>query len=188
MTVTVRQRMTADFVQLNPSSSLAEARMILDNHPGGLGVILDEESRPVTLVSVADLDHVDNSQELLIRDLYSKLPPGIVVAADALLEDFVNSPVITALDIGACGAMVFDNNQLVGILTNDVIDHFIVEEYKPIGMFRGLETLVGLAGDIVTKPLIFHCRQYNHRNELEYFDPDNPPDCKEKKPKRHLVR
>lgn len=185
MTMTIRKQTTKEFMQLSASDSLAKAQQQLG---GRLGIIVDEEGKPVTMVALSDLQKLEAPGDTLLAQLFSRLPPGIVTAADVKLEDFVGGTEITALNAGARGAMVYDKTGLVGVLTTDAIDRYIAEEFEPVGRTRGLDSILGLAGDIVTKPIILYCITYNHRNELEYFDPDHPLDCVVKEPKPHAIR
>lgn len=182
----VRQRMTQNFVLLDPGSTLAEANAILRVDLETLGVVLDDAARPVTLVNVDTLSQVDSDPTATLREAYSQLPPGLVLSAEANIADFVEAPAYAALNQGALGALVFEDNQLVGVLSVNTLDSYIVDEYEPRGESRG--SLVELAGDIITKPLIIYCKDYKHRNELEYFNPDDPPECQVKRPVPHLVR
>lgn len=181
----IRQRIQMNYVRLSATDKLEKAREALK---GQFGVIVDDEQKPVTMVSPTDLERIDAPGNVPLHELFAQLPPGLVTAANANLDDFVNGLEITALDIGARGVMVYDETGLVGILASQTIDQYIAEEYKPVGQIRAIKSLVSLAGDIVTKPIIMYCTDYNHRNELEYFDPDNPPECQVSEPETHPVR
>jgi len=185
MTIMIRELTTTEFIQLSTSDSLAKAQNQLGE---SLGIIVDDDAKPISVVTSSDLQKIEAPGSTLLAQLLFRLPPGIVTAVDVKLEDFVEGSEITALNAGARGAVVYDKTGIVGILTTDAIDRYITEEFEPVGRTRGFNSILGLAGDIVTKPIILYCANYNHRNELEYFDPDNPPDCVVNKPKPHAVR
>ena len=186
MPVTLRTHISEKYIRLSAAEPLHKARARV---AGKLGIVFDEEKRPVTVVSAADLEKIESPEHTSLADLLPKLPPGILLAADSTMENFVKSPGITALDAGARGAMVYDKDKLVGILPRERIDRYIAEEFAPTGQTMGLAgSSVNLAGPIFVGPIILYCTDYKHRNELEYFDPDDPPECQVKKPKPHPVR
>jgi len=186
MIPTIRDRMTTEFVQLSVNQSLTSAQVAMQNKPGLLGIILDGENHPVTIV---DLESLDGDKEKLsdqpLAVLLSKLPPGIVAPADMTLEAFVSDSAFIALDEGARGGIVTDQDKVIGLLTLDKIDNYLAQEFENSIRTKGDS---GLAGSIVTGLVVIYCEDFNHRNELRYFSRHKLPDCQVKQPYTHPLR
>jgi hypothetical protein len=186
MIPTVRDRMTTEFVQLSLNQSLTSAIAALKDKPGLLGIILDEENNPVTIAALASLDGEKEKlpdQQLAI--LVSKLPPGIVVPTDMTLEAFVSSGAFTALDEGARGAIVTDQDKVIGILTEGAIDNYLFQEFESAIHTKGDD---GLAGSIVTGLVVIYCEDFDHRNELKFYSRHKLPNCQVAQPYTHPLR
>lgn len=186
MIPTIRDRMTTEFVQLSLNQSLTSAQVAMQDKPGLLGIILDGENHPVTIVALESLDgekekHPDQPLAILV----SKLPPGIVVPADMTLEAFVSDSAFTALDEGAHGAIVTDQDKVIGILTEDTIDNYLAQEFESSIRTKGDSDL---AGSIVTGLVVIYCEEFDHRNELRYFSRHKLPNCQVKQPYTHPLR
>lgn len=181
MIPTVRDRMNTNFVQLSLNDSLPKARVALKERDDLHGVILDE-GRPITIVTLGDLEGGKiKSQARLLSDLRSKLPPGILTVPDRTLENFVNNHAFTALDAGAQGAIVVEQDRVIGILTIKAIDNYLAQEYESV--VRTMSTDV-LAGSILTDLVVILCDEFGHRNEWTYY-PRNFPDCQVEQPFKH---
>jgi len=183
-------------VQFGPDTSLAEATAALGAKMKMWAIVMDEKERPVTLITAAELNKLAGPGDTPIGKFFSKLPPGVVVAAEARLNEFVQSREFTALDIGgAPGAIVFektpDDMRFAGVLTGESIDSFLIDEFQPVGETKGLaepslwSSL--LAGDEILEPVIVHCEDFNHRNELPDYLPKNSPTCADPHPYPHPI-
>jgi predicted transcriptional regulator len=185
MIPTVRDRMTTDFIQLNINEKATDAYASLKNQSDLVGVILDE-GRPITVITHADLEEQQTvSPHKRLSDLKSKLPPGVVVIPDMTLETFVNSSEFTALDEGAHGAIVTNQDQVVGILREDAIDDYLAQEYENVIRTKG-DTV--LAGSIVTGRVVKYCDEFGHRNELKNYSRHKVPDCQVTEPYIHPLK
>jgi predicted transcriptional regulator len=182
---TVRDRIVTEFIQLDINEKVANAYAALKNRTDLVGVVSDE-GRPITLVTHTDLEKQQaNSPEQRLSDLKSKLPPGIVISPDMTLEAFVNSSEFTALDDGAHGAIVTDQDQVVGILSEDAIDDYLAQEYESVIRTKG-DTV--LAGSIVTGRVIIYCDEFGHRNEIKNYSRHKVPDCQVTQPYIHPLK
>ncbi len=181
MIPTVRDRMNTDFVQLSLNDSLVKARAALKGRDDLHGVILGD-GHPITIVTLNDLEggRIESRAQLL-SDLKSKLPPGILTVPDRKLEDFVNNYAFVALDEGANGSIVVDQDKVIGILTKRAIDNYLAHEYEsPVRVMGNY----GLSGSITTDLVVILCDEFGHRNEWTYY-PRNFPDCQVEQPFKH---
>jgi hypothetical protein len=182
----VRDRMSTEFVRLSLNESLTGARAALKINSTLLGIILDIEGHPVTIVDFVGLDVAkEELPDQTIAILVSKLPPGIIIPAEMTLDAFVSSSEFTALDEGALGAIVTDQGKVVGILTEDAIDSYLSQEFESAIHTRGDE---GLAGSIVTGLVVIYCEDFSHRNELKFYSRHNLPNCQVMQPYTHPLR
>lgn len=178
----VMERISQDFTELGAEMKVAEARGKLQ---AGYGVVWDN-ARPVTLITAEDLVGFDEQQ--LLAEVSGKLPPGIVVSAKRTMDAFVQSPAFAAFAIGARGAMVYEDEQIVGILTHETIRSYLQNEYEPAGEIKGFPSDALLPGSITNKPVIMYCEEFNHRNELDYYNRHKPPQCQIAEPHPHPIR
>jgi predicted transcriptional regulator len=185
MIPTVRDRMTTSFIKLDSDEKVVGAYAALQGQAGQVGVVL-HEGQPVTVITHTDLEQQLGVPDQRLSDMLAKLPPGIIADPDTTLETFVNSSEFTALDEGARGAIVMDQGQVVGILSEKTIDGYLAQEYESLIRTKG-DT--GLDGSIVTPRVIKYCDEFGHRNELKYFSRHKIPDCQVRQPRVHpLIR
>lgn len=175
-----------EFITLRLDESMAEAQARLEGEADGLAIILDEDSRPVTVITAADLETLATAEGDELADVAGQLPPGVVVDAASDLDTFVHSDEFTAIAAGARGAIVVEGDEL-GILTEDALaDHLV--RTPLVGKLKGMPSDTRLPGRIIDKPIIVYCSAFNHRNELAFFDRHNPPDCQTEIPHIHPIR
>lgn len=179
----IKERVNRNFVALTTKMTVAEVRTMLVS---GYGVVWDENGLFITLLKADHLTPFADEQAL--AELLGQLPPGILVSAAEAMEQFVQSPAFVAFALGACGAMVVDENQPVGILTIETITYYLHDEFKPVSEIKGFPSDTSLPGTINDKPLIMYCDEFQHRNELEYYNRHKPPECQAKVPTPHLIR
>lgn len=184
----VSERVSHQFIQLNLSDTLAVARSSLDENPGVVAVILSDEKRPVTVLTSDDLANVVASDDHLLADFAGQLPPGVVTEAALSMEELANRPEFTAFSIGARGVIVLDRDQLTGVLTKETITKYLRDEFKLVSELRGIPSDTRLAGSIVNEPIIMYCEDFNHLNELPYYNRRKPPLCLDETPHPHPIR
>lgn len=185
----IGERTSEDYILLHLSDTLAEAReRLVVEEPGFHAVILDDEERPVTVITADDILHIDGPDDRQLADIAGQLPPGVITQATALMEVFANSSEFIALSAGARGAIVFDERLLVGVLTYDAITNYLRDEFELLGELMSLPSDARLPGSIGEHPIIMYCDEYNHRNELIYYNRRKPPECQDKTPQPHPVR
>lgn len=181
-------------IQLGSEISLNDSITAISEKKGMLAIVIDDQERPITVVTIDDLNKLKGNANHPLRTFFARLPFGVLTIADATLEDFVTSPEFTAMDVGgAWGAIVFnassDGLEFVGILTGDVIDDYLANEFQPPDKVLGFTSLwsSSLAGDFIDEPVIKTCEDYGHRNELSYV-PRESPDCVESPPRHPIWR
>ncbi|HIP71207.1 MAG TPA: CBS domain-containing protein [Anaerolineae bacterium] len=184
----IGERMTQQYIQLHLSDTLIAARTRLDENPGFVAIIFDDEKRPVTVVTTDDLVKIAAPDDRPLADIAGQLPPGVVTEAALSMEDFANSPEFATFSAGARGVIVFDEGQLAGVLTEATITRYLRDEFEPVGELRGIPADTRLAGRIVNNPIIMYCVEFNHRNELAYYNRRKPPPCQVKTPHPHPIR
>lgn len=184
----IGERMSQQYIQLHLSDTLAAARTRLDENPGSVAVVLDDERRPVTVVTTDDLAKIAAPDDWPLADIVGQFPPGVVADAAFSLEDFVNSPEFATFSAGARGVIVFDEGRLAGVLSEATITQYLRDEFELVGELRGIPADARLAGRIVNNPIIMYCNEFNHRNELAYYNRHKPPQCQVETPHAHPIR
>lgn len=179
----ITERVSHEFEELGENVTVGEARSKLVT---GYGIVWDDNDHPVTLIIPNDLAGLN--EKLVLAEVAGQLPPVIIVTAIETMEAFVQSPAFTAFSIGARGAIVYENEQVIGILTDEAITRYLRDEFEPAGEIKGFPTDTTLPGNITDKPLIMYCDEFNHRNELAYYNRRKPPKCQVEEPYPHLIR
>ena len=184
----IGERTNDNFILLHFSNTLAEARNRLNEKQGLEAVIFDDDERPVTVITAGDLLTIDETDDRELGEFAGQLPPGVILQATASIEEFANSPEFTAFGAGARGVIVLDEGQLVGVLTHATITDYLREEFELLGELKGFPSDIRLPGTIEEKPIVIYCDEFNHRNELTYYNRRKPPQCQNKKPYPHPIR
>jgi hypothetical protein len=184
----IQKRVSQQYIQLNLSDSLALARTSLEENPGFVAVVLNDQAKPVTMITSDDLVDLVVSDDQPLAEIAGQIPPGVIAEAARPMEEFVNSPEFSAFSSGARGVIVFDQDQLAGILTKETITKYLQDESKLISNLRGTPMDTRLAGSIVNNPIIMYCEEFSHRNELDFYNRHNPPECQDRTPHPHPIR
>ena len=146
----------------------------------------DDNGRFVTLITPDDLASFTDDQ--LLAAIVDKLPPGLLMPAAETVEAFVQNPAFAAFAIGARGAVVYEDEQVIGILTDETITAYVQNEFEPVGEIKGFPSDATLPGRITDKQLVIYCDEFKHRNELKYYNRHKPPVCQVKEPHPHPIR
>lgn len=184
----IDEQISQQFIQLSLSDTIAVAQARLNENPGFVAVIFDDEQRPVTIVTADDLAHIVPPADQPLEDSAGQLPPGIITEAALSLEEFANRPEFAALSAGARGAIVFDEDRFAGVLTKATITAYLRDEFEPVSELRWASSDSRLGGRIGNKRTIMYCDAFNHRNELDYYNRRKPPQCEEQTPRPHFIR
>jgi len=179
----IKERISSDFAELDTKMTVGEAQAKL---AGGYGVVGDENGRFVTIITPDDLASFTDDQSLAA--ILGKLPPGLLMPAAETMEAFVQNPAFAAFAIGARGAVVYEDEQVIGILTDETITAYVQNEFEPVGEIKGFPSDATLPGSITDKPLVIYCDEFKHRNELKYYNRHKPPACQVKEPHPHPIR
>lgn len=180
---TIGDRIGHNFIELSLNETVAVVRGKLG---AGYGVVRDADSRPVTIVIPDDLAYLDGERSL--AEVVGQFPPGIIASVTDTMEAFVQSPAFAAFALGARGAIVYEDEQIAAILTAETITRYLQDEFEPAAEVKGIAADTVLAGSITDKPLIIYCDEFNHRNELKYYNRHKPPECQVKEPNPHPIR
>jgi hypothetical protein len=123
-----------------------------------------------------------------LAEVVGQLPPGIIAAVTETMEPWVQSPAFAASALGNCGAIVYRDEKVAGILTGETITRYLQVEFEPAGEIKGFRSDTMLPGSITDKPLVMYCDEFNHRNERKYCNRHKPPECQVKEPNPHPIR
>jgi hypothetical protein len=181
--LTLGDNLNHNFIELSLNETVAAVQ---GKCGAAYGVVWDADHRPVTLIASEDLANLEAERPL--AEIVGQLPPGIIVPVTETMEAFAQSPTFAAFDLGARGAIVHKDKQVVGILTVETITRYLQDKFEPTAEVKGISFGVMLAGSITDKRLIMYCDEYNHRNDLDYYNRHKPPECQVKAPHPHPIR
>ena len=184
----IGERVSQNYIVLRLSNAVVVARTKLDENPGSVAIIFDDAHRPVTIVTAADLAGIVVPDDRPLSEIVGQLPPGVVTDVAVAMEDFVDKPEFAAFGAGARGAMVFDRGRFSGVLPQAAITQYLRDEYTPASDAKRLPSYSRPSGHVINKPIIMYCDEFNHRNELNYYDRRKPPQCRVKTPYPHPIR
>jgi hypothetical protein len=186
MALTLKDHATGDYLRLDLDQSLAESRASLAANPAQLGVVFDR-NRPVTMVTLDDLQADLGEDARPLSQVVAQLPPGILARSDVTLREFAGSGAFAALEMGARGAVVTDGDKVVGALTiGSIDDHLPGLDLAQSNVMRAIPDIT-LAGSIATSTVVLYCEKFRHRNELVYYNRRHPPACQVTTPYTHPI-
>ena len=183
MLAVVQDRMSSEFARLD-LSRWDDTPTVLFDGPEQLVVLMDERGRPVGLLTGAEASDAATNPDRQVSHLLRYLAPIVVVRPTASLRHLMRSAASTALSLGARGAVVMDEGELLGVITAAALAGYLTDEYQRELRLMGTSPL---GGDIVTPLLIMHCKRYGHRNELTFYDRHKPPNCQVEQPAVHVI-
>lgn len=161
----VRRRMIKDFIRLNSGNTVAVARDVLDSNLGFVLAIFDDDGNPFDVLTAEDVQRA-RYDDWPLSELRPSNSSVMVTSPEVKLKNFVNSPEF----IDNRAAIVFDEGELVGILTKDAIKGYQDEQADPTKGGGGSSSLLSdtmLAGGTKTpllnttaadKPLYYYNR------------------------------
>lgn len=163
---------TTEFILLSASNSVASARAALASDEGLVAAILDDQGQPFIVLTVADLENTARFDKLTLTQLFGNSPPVMVAKPNLKVEEFVDSPEFTR---SAKAAIVFDGEAVTGILTEEVIEHYLAKKF---GSTKGpLPSGVMLTGTPTKRRIVMYCKRCGERHELPYYNRRKPPKC-----------
>jgi hypothetical protein len=198
MKTLVRERTKENFDLVTGTLSPSEARKQLAI--GNYGVVLDQDGAPVALVVAEDLEQAANKGMPSLLSSLAGLPATVIVGSEVEMQKLADSEALTLFDVGARGAVVLDDEGVVGILPVETIDEYLGSgEYKPApetmgpsakaadtglgGSHQSPSGRVTCAADVVLggdvkldlgKPTCVKC---GYTNEIFFLDENNLPAC-----------
>jgi hypothetical protein len=156
--------------ELGAQISVQSALQELDSSESEYGVVKNDEGQLVALVQKETLRSEENAQSSLNSVIATK-PVPFVIGADTNLDKVVQE---FASDFAANpnleGILVKENEDLKGVLPR----RLIVKRALEIVATRGVDRLEGAPLDTV----YYECTIDNERKSIDYYDPKNPPKCR----------
>lgn len=147
------------------------------------GVVLDEHSKPVALVTADDLTQAVNQDTSSLLDTKVGYPPTIIVGCQVHMQHLMKWKGFIEQHEKFRGVIVIDDNKVVGILNVTTIrNHLNIlknRDFELRGDQSGAASDSGLSGSHQSpKTAPIKCSVCQCKDEFFYFDYDNPPDCK----------
>lgn len=186
----VKERMTRTFDIIPETLTPAEASSKLT--AGNYGVILDSYGTPIALVVAKDLEQAVNRGVPSLRHPSASLPPIIIIGSEIEMQMLAESKALTMFDVGARGAVVVGDKEVVGVLPVEVVDKYMGSgEYKPLNKTKGLFASkgdTGLGGRFQTPRGKVRCLECGFVNTVDFIDENNLPTCQNQEEPPHTLR
>lgn len=143
---TIENYITKNIRFLSGDLSPAEGLAQLQNDC--YGVIQDVQGRPIALVIPEDLQKVVSEGVPSLLQAKASLPPTIVVGRAVEMQDFADSKAKRVLlrEPDARGAVVLNNEGVIGLLSVQAFRDFLKTEYRLFGGELGLSPHIPDAG------------------------------------------
>ena len=176
-----QDHITKDFQLLAGTLSPAEALVKLVTHK--YGVVLDEHSKPVALVTADDLKQAANQGTSSLLNTQVGFPPTIIVGCQIDMQDLVKWEGLIERYEKIRGVIVIDDNTVVGILAITTVRNHLNNrdsnrDYELRGNSSGAPSDSNLPGDPQLSKLVYRCDECGFVNELSYMDWNKLPNCK----------
>lgn len=156
--------------ELGAGMSVQSALEELDASNSEYAIIKNDQGQFVALIEVERLRSEKDPQNILSSVVATKPVPlvtGTDVNLDKVVKDFASN---FAADPELEGVVVKEDENLKGVLPRQVI----VKRALEIVANRGLDRLEG--GPLVT--VYYECPIDKERKSVDYYDPGNPPKCR----------
>ncbi|GAB1540025.1 hypothetical protein NUACC21_26940 [Scytonema sp. NUACC21] len=179
----VKDHITKNFQLLVGTLSPAEAlaRLVDDKY----GVVLDEHSEPVALVLADDLERAKNQGSTSLLDIKVGFPPTIIVGCQVDMQDLVKWESIIKQYDKTKGAIVIDDNTVVGILTVAAIHEYLKNrDYQLRGNIGSIGDS-GLGGKHQQPKCSVRCAKCDFANKLSFFNRKKLPTCQNPNEPKH---
>jgi len=171
--------------------SLAPQEASSELSAGNYGVVLDSKGIPVALVASEDLKRAADRNIPALKDPSSGLPPTIIIDSEVEIRTLIQSGVLPLLNVGARGAVVMENGEVIGILPKDIIIKCILNsESSATKKMKGIPGIMDteLEGSITAPLGRIRCSVCGFTNTVSFIDEDNLPQCQNPpKPSHTLV-
>lgn len=165
---------------LSPAKALCE--LVTDNY----GVVVNQLQKPVALVIADDLKQAANQGATSLLDIEAGFPPTIIVGHQVNMQDLVKSKVRITLNKETRGAIVINDDTVVGILAVTTVREYLGSgEYQQQGKTMGDIGAVGetaLAGRHQPPKCLVQCAECGYVNELSFLDRRKLPTCQNDDP------
>lgn len=185
MRTLIRERMTDAFVLLPGILKPSEATEQLA--AGYYGVILDRDDTPVALIVFEDLKRATTRGAPSLLGPAAGLPPTVIAGGEVQMETLVESGALTLFDVGAQGAVVLDDEGVVGVLPVEVVEEYLgTGEYELPTKTMGPSAAIGDTGlggahqtplgSVVCIALV-ETKRCGYVNKLAFLDEAHMPMC-----------
>lgn len=144
------------------------------------GVVLDEHSKPIAIVTADDLNQAANNSTRTILDSNIGFSSFIIVGYQAHIQELVKWKGFIEQHEKFRGVIVTHDNTVVGILDVTTLHNYFItsDDFE----LRGNPTSTfgdnSLSGKPQLSKLMLKCGECGWDNELSYFDSKKPPNCK----------
>lgn len=187
----IQDHITKDFQLLAGTLSPAEAllQLLSDEY----GVVLDEHSKPVALVTADDLKQAANQGTSSLLNTQVGFPPTIIVGCQIDMQDLVKWEGLIERYEKIRGVIVIDDNTVVGILAITTVRNHLKNrdynrDYELRGNSSGAPSDSNLPGDPQLSKWVCRCDECGFVNELPYIDWNKLPNCKNPNNKLHELK
>lgn len=175
----IQDHITKDFQLLAGTLSPAKAlELVADKY----GVVLDEHSKSVALVTADDLKQAANQGISSLLDTKVEFLPTMIDSCKVDMQDLVNRKSFIENYEKIGGVIVIDDNTVVGILAVTTVRNHLKDlknrDYELRGDRSGAAGDSRLSGRLQPSKLLITCGECKFVNELSYIDNNNLPNCK----------
>ncbi|NMF66133.1 hypothetical protein [Brasilonema octagenarum] len=173
-----QDHMIKDFQLLAGTLSPAEALVELVTE---YGVVLDEHSKPVALVTADDLEQAANQGISSLLDTKIGFPATIIVGCQ-VMQDLVKWEGFIDRYERIRGVIIIDDNGVFGILAITTVRNYLNtlknRDYELRGDRSGAAGDSGLPGRHQSSKMVLKCGECGFVNELSYIDYKKLHNCK----------
>jgi CBS domain-containing protein len=168
--ILVKQRMTTDFETASPDDSVADARKLLAQESVTFCVIVTKRGEPIRIVTDEQIQGLPDPNAAL-SDVLNALPSAIVIEEEQDMDGVVKhlAPLLLA-ERDIRGVVVISGGGVSGVLPRkDISEHARLRIRT-----RGA---AGIYGDPISRAPTYVCPQGDHEEDVELYDPNDPPRC-----------
>ena len=155
--------------------------------PGNYGVVLNSNGMPMAMIKPDDLSRADSLGAPSLHHPLAGLPPTIIIGSEIEMHILVGSKPFTLFNIGARGAVVLEDEKVVGVLPVDIVGKYFGRSLPKSMRMSASPVDAGLAGPPQPPRGIIICHECGFRNEVIFIDENNLPICQNPDKPRHTL-
>jgi CBS domain-containing protein len=168
--ILVKQRMTTDFKTVSPNHSVADASKLLARESATFCVIVTQRGEPIRIATDEQLQGLPDPSAAL-SDVLNALPSAIVIEEEQDMDGVVKhlAPLLLA-ERDIRGVVVISGGDVSGVLPRkDISEHARLRIRT-----RGAAEIYG---DPISHAPTYVCPLGDHEENVELYDPNDPPRC-----------